>query len=75
MIEPCTKTNPCRMRVDWHGGSFEWGWTDWLGLIALTMAAAFLVTVIVALRRGEPPLKVLRYISGSFGSLFRSGSN
>jgi hypothetical protein len=40
-------------------GPLEWGWTDWLGLIGLLLAAAFVATVVVALVRGTSPLALL----------------
>jgi uncharacterized membrane protein len=50
-------------RVDFpDGGSVDWGWTDWIGLVALLLGIAVLLTVIVALIRRESPLKILRQI-------------
>ncbi len=31
-------------------GSATWEWTDWLGLVAVLVGVAFLITVIAALR-------------------------
>jgi hypothetical protein len=60
------------LRVDFAtGGSVDWGWTDWIGLVALLLAAALLLTVIVALVRGESPLKILRQICIPLTSLVK----
>jgi hypothetical protein len=60
------------LRVDFAtGGSVDWGWTDWVGLVALLLAAALLLTVIVALVRGESPLKILRQICIPLTSLVK----
>ena len=42
---------------------FDWGWTDWLGVVLVLLAVAFVLTVIVALWRKEPALKVLDRIA------------
>ena len=44
-------------------GELDWGWTDWLGVVLVLLAMAFLLAVIVALWRKEPALKVLDRIS------------
>jgi len=56
------------------GGGFEWFWTDWLGVVAVFIGIAFLLTVIVALIRGEPPLVILKIICGPLTSIFSRGS-
>ena len=62
-MDEIKETLKTALRVDFAGGgSIDWGWTDWLGLIALLLGIAFVLAVIVALVRGEPALKVLRQI-------------
>jgi hypothetical protein len=61
--------------IEWPRGSFDWGWTDWLGLLGLLVGIAFVLTVIVALIRGEPPLEVLKYIAAPLASIFRKGTH
>ena len=52
------------------GGGVEWYWTDWLGVVAMLIGIAFLLTVIVALVRGESPLAVLKIICGPLATVF-----
>jgi hypothetical protein len=52
------------------GGGFEWSWTDWLGVVAVLIGIAFLLTVIVALVRGESPLAVLAIICRPLAAIF-----
>ena len=48
----------------------DWGWSDWLGVVAVMIGLAFLLTVIVALLRGESPLAILKTICGPLGAIF-----
>ncbi len=41
----------------------DWFWTDWVGLAILLLALAFVATVITALLRKVPPLKILGQIA------------
>jgi uncharacterized membrane protein len=68
IIDPSINISP-------SGASVEWYWTDWLGLIALLIAIAFVLTVIVALLKGAEPLKVLRQVSGMLSVVYRRKSN
>jgi hypothetical protein len=52
------------------GGGVEWFWTDWLGVVAVLIGLAFLLTVIVALIRGESPLAVLNVICRPLAAIF-----
>jgi hypothetical protein len=59
------------MAIRWpDGASFDWTLADWLGLAALLLMIAFVLTVLVALWRGESPLKVLRQIGWLLASVF-----
>jgi hypothetical protein len=56
-------------------GPFEWGLTDWLGLIGLLLAGAFVATVVVALVRHTSPLAVLDRTGAALGAIMgRRGS-
>lgn len=52
--------------IRWPGGEFLWDWRDWLGLVLVLLAIAILLTVLVALWRGESPLKVLDRVGRLF---------
>jgi hypothetical protein len=47
--------------IYWSGANkvFEWGWTDWVGVSAFLLIAAFVVFGVMAIRRGASPLRVL----------------
>jgi len=49
-------------QFDFPKARIDWEWTDWLGLVAVIIAAAFFVTVLAAIRSGTPPLKILNQI-------------
>jgi|GEM_PF-3656143 len=48
---------------------FMWEWTDWIGLIGLLLAIAFIITVIVALVRRTSPLAILDRTGSVLGAL------
>ena len=61
-------------QIVWPGHSFDWGWTDWLGLLAIMVGAALLCAVLAAIHAGEP-LKVLRQLVGLVATIFRRKSS
>lgn len=60
-------------RVQFPGGFIEWGWTDWLGLVAVLIGIAFLYAVVKAIRSGTPGLQVLKETNRALATIFRRG--
>lgn len=59
-------------RVTWPGHSFEWDWTDWLGLAVLLLCLGFLTTAAVALYRKQNAMDVLRAFGELLKALFKA---
>jgi hypothetical protein len=59
------------IRIEGDGFIFDWSWTDWLGLVALLIAIAFVITVLVALCRRTDPLKLLQHMKDILLSAFK----
>ena len=56
----------------WFGNFFlSWTWLDWLGLVAVIVAIAFLWSVMKALSAGEQPLKVVRLTLSALRAMLR----
>ena len=49
--------------------SFDWGWTDWLGLAAILLVVAFVYAAIKALASKIDPLKVMREIRAALSAV------
>jgi hypothetical protein len=58
-----------------HFGTFEWGWTDWLGLVLLILVVAYVRIAFLAIRRGESPFQVFSALGQTIRAIGRRHSN